>query len=826
MLQWFECKESAKDAILLFRLGDFYEAFNEDAEVCAKELDLTLTKRQQTPMSGLPAHAAEPYIDKLLARGYKVAIAEQVEDPKKTKGLVKREVIRILTPGTLVSSSLLEDKENNYIASLNQVGMTYGLAFLDLSTSEFLAIELDGIEEVETELSRFRPKELITSEKIYNKHPAFFAEIKRQLECRIDVQEEWRFEHRLNYGTLTKTFGVHSLDGFGMKGMVPAINSAGALVSYVQESLKCKLGPIEAIRPYSNKSCLSLDKTTLKNLELVETPSKSKKFTLFSTLDYTLTPMGGRELKRWILQPLIDCEKITHRQNAVQELLNFEGLKEPLSSVRDLERLMTKIATFQASPKDFVALKTSLEPIGELHCLLLSAQSPLLQEIASMLNPLSEVVEAISATLVDEPPYKLSDGGAIRTGINGELDELRSLARDSKEWMEQYQLQIRNETGIKTLKVGFTSVSGFYIEVSKGQASNVPANFLRKQTLVNAERFITPALKLQEDKLLTAEENALEIERTLFNSLQKTIIAFSHKVMGNAKAIAHLDCLYSFAEAAKENRYCRPIVDNSNALQIISGRHPVIEKALLQEPFTCNDTTLDGDKEKMMLITGPNMSGKSTYIRQTALIAIMAHMGSFVPADRAHIGLIDKVFTRIGASDDLSRGQSTFMVEMTETANILHHATARSLVILDEIGRGTSTYDGISLAWSIAEYLLTAPDKGAKTLFATHYFELTKLEERVPGAVNYNVAVLEKGEELHFLRKIVRGGADKSYGIHVGRIAGLPSEVLLRAEEILLHLEENANQKNTFAPSKPKRATLKPRPEAKDFQLSLGIELT
>lgn len=807
MLQWQSCKEEAKDALLFFRLGDFYEAFYEDAETAAKELDLTLTQRQQVPMSGIPAHTLDAYTDKLLQKGYKVAIADQVEDAKKAKGLVRREITKILTPGTVVTSALLSDKSNNYICSLHQVGTLFGIAFLDLSTSELKVTELENLEEIQNELCRFKPTELILSTKCYEKNRSWIDEIKHHLSFRIEGLEEWRFEHKLAYGFLVKAFKVHSLDGFGLKGMVSAINCAGALLSHVQETLRHPLGPLQTIEVYSNRAFMALDRTTLRNLELVESVGGSKKQTLLALLDFTETAMGARTLKKWILHPLLDLETIEARQEAVAELLEKE--QTPLS-IRDLERIVTKISAKYASPKDVLALKQSLPPLETIHNWLKECSSPLLQSLIAKTSPLPELYALLEKAISCDPPFRLNDGGTIRTGFHSELDELRALSSDSKQWMEQYQTSIRESSGIKTLKVGFTRVSGFYIEISKGQAEKAPAHFIRRQTLTNAERFITPELKSFEEKILHAEEKALAIEIELFEEIRTAILEHTTSILESAKAIGILDTLQSFAKAAKAHRFCRPKMDDSKNLLILEGRHPVIESTLSQEPFTPNSCILDGESERMMLITGPNMSGKSTFIRQTALIVLLAHIGSYVPAERAQIGLVDRIFTRIGANDDLARGQSTFMVEMTETAAILHNATDRSLVILDEIGRGTSTYDGISLAWSIAEYLLTTTGKQAKTLFATHYFELTKLEEKIPGAKNYSVSVHESGDQVIFLRKIIRGQADKSYGIHVGRLAGLPYSVLARAEEMLSHLEDNEEPKASLS-KKPSRKKVEPR---------------
>ncbi|MFV0339414.1 MAG: DNA mismatch repair protein MutS, partial [Parachlamydiaceae bacterium] len=693
MAQWKACKEEAKDALLFFRLGDFYEAFYEDAETASKELDLTLTQRQQVPMSGIPAHTLDAYVDKLLQKGHKVAIADQIEDAKKSKGLVKREITKILTPGTVVSSTLLSEKSNNYICSLNQVGQVYGLSFLDLSTSELKVTELESIEEIQNELYRFSPTELLISNKCYERNKHWIDQVKENIRFRVESIEDWRFEHQMACGYLTKAFKVHSLDGFGMKGMVAAINSAGALLAHVQETLRHPLESLQSIELYSNRAFMALDRSTLRNLELVESVGGNKKQTLLAILDFTETAMGARTLKKWVLHPLLELESIEARQDAVQELLGTDPFELTL---RDLERIAIKISAKYASPKDLLALKQSLGPLELVHAWLKLRSAPLFQSLAGRITPFPELKQLLENAISDDPPFRLNDGGTIRSGYNAELDELRELSTDSKEWMEQYQTAIRESSGIKTLKVGFTRVSGFYIEISKGQADKAPSHFIRRQTLTNAERFITPELKSYEEKILHAEEKALAIEVELFEQIRNAILEHLTDLLESAKAVGELDALQSLAKAARAHRFCRPKMDRTKNLLILEGRHPVIESTLLHEPFTPNSCILDGESEKMMLITGPNMSGKSTFIRQTALIVLMAHIGSYVPAERAQIGLVDKIFTRIGANDDLSRGQSTFMVEMTETAAILNNATDRSLVILDEIGRGTSTYDGIS----------------------------------------------------------------------------------------------------------------------------------
>ena len=828
MAQWQACKEVAGDAVLLFRLGDFYEAFYEDAALIARELELTLTRRQEIPMAGIPAHTSEAYIDKLVAKGYRVAVAEQTEDPKKTKGIVKREVVRVVTPGTVINSSLLSDKSNNYFAAISRVGIIYGLSFIDLTTGEFMVIEFDNEHDLANEIFRLRPAECLISQKFQEKQAEFIKDIKQAHELLITTHDNWHFEHQTAHDFLINHFKVHSLDGFGLKGMVAGINAAGAMLSYLQDYLCLSLEHIQDLSTYSTSQYMSLDRITQRNLEITASLyDGSRKSTLLNILDKTCTPMGARLMRNWIKQPLLSIEEIKRRQDAIQAFLvhkaSMEAVKTILESVRDLERLIMKISSGYATPRDLVALRCSFLDVPLLKNKLqpLAIYSILIDQEEQKLEEPLGMTQLIGSALVDEPPLRISDGRVFREGFNAELDELRAISQDSKTWLSNYQTRLREETGIKTLKVGFTRMFGYYIEVSKGQTDRMPDSFQRRQTLVNGERYITPELKDFEQKVLTAEERILSIETELFHALRLEIAKYTKQVFQVAQAVAKIDALRGLAEAALLYDYSRPIVDQSTILQIIEGRHPVIEALNGSEKFIPNDTMMDDQANRLLLITGPNMAGKSTYIRQVALMTIMAQMGSFVPAKSAHIGIVDKVFTRIGASGDLSRGQSTFMVEMTETANILNNATPRSLVILDEIGRGTSTYDGISIAWSVAEYLLMAEGRQAKTLFATHYWELTKLEERVPGAVNYHVAVHEAEDLIVFLRKIVRGSTDKSYGIHVGRLAGLPLSVIARAKEILVHLEENANQKNVFEPAKPKKLHLPKKNKASEFQMTL-----
>jgi len=820
MQQWHACKEQAPEAMLLFQMGDFYEAFYDDAILLSKALDLTLTQRQEIPMAGIPLHTCEAYIDRLVAKGFKVAIADQTEDPAQTKGLVKREVIRIVTPGTVVSSSLIAEKSNNFFASLTQVGSILGLAYVDLSTGEFCVSEFEDEADLLSEIYRLRPAEFLTSKKIREKQSRLFDELKQSYSFLITVQEDWKFEHKLCTGQLTSHFAVQSLDGFGLQGKVAAINAAGSLLTYLKDVLLHSAGHIQTVLPYSTSQYMMLDCMTQRNLELTEALHQGQ--TLLDILDKTQTPMGGRLLRNWIKQPLLSLAEIKTRQNAIAELIDKKiTLGEPLRLVRDIERLMTKICSNTGTPKDLVALRKSFEAIPEVKGTLDNAEAPLLREIHQHLDPLSDMTGLIERAIVEEPPLRVSDGGIIREGFHNELDELRSLCRDHKSWISCYQTHLREQLGIKTLKVGYNRMFGYFIEVSKGQTDKMPPEFTRRQTLVNSERYISPELKNYETKVLTAEDKISGIETELFAEIKNDVSRYAAGAGRVARFAAVLDCLQSLAEVARQSHYCRPDVHGGYDLAIEEGRHPVIEKAASGGSFTPNDTFMDAESNRLSLITGPNMSGKSTYIRQVALITIMAQMGSFIPARSARIGLVDKVFTRIGASDDLSRGQSTFMVEMSETANILNNATDRSLVILDEIGRGTSTYDGISIAWAVAEYLLTAEGRQAKTLFATHYWELTKLEERVPGAVNYNVAVQECDDQVIFLHKIIKGGTDKSYGIHVARLAGMPRWVLDRSVEILDHLEENANRKSAFEPKKPKKRPARFRSQHQTSQLLL-----
>jgi DNA mismatch repair protein MutS len=781
MSQWHACKTQAKEALLLFRLGDFYEAFYEDAQTISKAVGLTLTSRQGTPMCGVPFHTAEGYIDKLIAKGFKIAIAEQTEDPKLAKGLVKREIVRIVTPGTVVSSGLLSDKKNNFFVSVVQVGSEFGLAVLDLSTTEFRAYELEKEHLLIDELSRLRPSEFLASKQF-----DFLKELSHSFPFIANIKEA--LNPKLSFDVLTAHFDVQNLDGFGLRGQTAAITAAGSLLLYLKEELNLPLEHIATIQSASLSQFMSLDRSTLRNLEITES--------LADLLDETCTPMGGRLIRQWIQYPLLSCPVIEERQKAIQSYIEQPEMskraRDVLSQIRDLERLTMKVSAHYATPRDLFALGVSLSHIPAL-------KQILGDESIFDTGPLSH---RILSTMNDSPPLRISEGEIFRDNVHAGLDELRQMSKDSMSWMARYQVTLREQTGIKTLKVGYTRAFGYYIEVSRMQGEKIPAGFQRRQTLTNAERFITEELKEFEHKVLTAEERSKAIESELYEELRAEIATHATAIHATAKAIGRIDTLLALAKVATANHWVQPIVDTSDTLEIIEGRHPVIERSIGRSAFIPNDTLLN-PQQQLMLITGPNMAGKSTYIRQVAVIAILAQIGSYVPAKSARIGLIDKVFSRIGASDDLARGQSTFMVEMSETANILNNATSRSLVLLDEIGRGTSTYDGISIAWAVAEYLLTTNKKQAKTLFATHYWELTKLENEFPHAMNFQTAVQEVPSGIVFLRKIIQGGTDKSYGIHVAKLAGLPNKAIKRAEEMLKELEKKPDSQLPLFISSP-----------------------
>ncbi|MEX0961524.1 MAG: DNA mismatch repair protein MutS [Simkaniaceae bacterium] len=770
MQQWHECKKKSS-GVLLFRLGDFYEAFYEDAKILADALGLTLTKRQEIPMAGIPAISLDGYLDKLIAQNFVVAIAEQVEDPKTTKGIVKRDVTRVLSPATY--TGLLDESSNNYFASLVVDKDLFGLALLDLSTGEFSAFDIPDEKALFDELIKRRPKELLISKKSLLKFKNRFDLQK----IRVEEKDEWHFDYDGAFRFLTHHFKVLSLDGFGLKGKTACIQALGALLMHVNETLSLDIDHVKTIRIIDLAQFMAIDAATFEHLELNS---------LAKMLNRTATPMGKRLLHKWILHPLLNIPCIQKRQLGVSELQRASFTDE-LKQIRDLERLIIRICRGTCSPKDVAALKNSLLAIEPLKKKMIPLTSPLLQKIKNDLVDVQCLIDLIGKTLHPSPPFKVSDGQVILSKVSKELDEYRKLKRDSHTFLSNYQIRLREETKIKTLKVGYTRAFGYYIDVSRLQSSNVPEKFERRQTLTNSERYITKELKEYELKILNAEEKIIALEGELFQKLIDEVALNQTEIKRIAKAIATLDALYSLAIVALENGYLPPTINDSKLLEIKGGRHPLVEILLKEGTFVPNDTLLNDTDNQLILITGPNMAGKSTYIRQVALLTLMAQVGSFIPAESATIGIVDKLFTRIGASDNLSKGESTFMVEMTETANILNNATDRSLVILDEIGRGTSTYDGISIASAVAEYLLEI--KHPKTLFATHYFELTELENKSHGVQNYRVAVDEGPDGIVFLRKIIKGNADKSYGIHVAKLAGLPPSVIERANFHLRSLE-------------------------------------
>ncbi len=791
MRQWHSFKRRYRDAIIFFRAGDFYEMFHEDAEIAARELGIALTSRgrergKPVPLAGVPYHAMETYLAKLVRKGYKVAICEQVEDPKQAKGVVRREVVRVVTPGTLMEESLLEEKSNNYLGAVLVDKGRAGVALADLSTGEFACGEFSE-EEALNQLTALSPAECLL--------PASAGELAERLrkhlrETFFNPLPEESFESSTARALLEEHFGVASLEGFGVAELKLGVACAGAVLRYLRETQKGALPHITRLRRLSTKEHMLLDASTLRHLEIIRNlRDGSAKGTLLEVMDRTATAMGARLLRRWLLSPLTSAERINRRLDAVEELysdyLLQEELYEALREVYDLERLCSRIASGSANARDLVALKNSLRAVPAIKKLLSGCRSALLREIAAQLHPLEELAEEIDLAIVPEPPASVREGGIIRQGYSEELDKLREAATQGKRWLAELEQRERRRTGIASLKVGYNSVFGYYIQVTKPNLHLVPSDYIRKQTLANAERFVTPELKEKEALILGAEERAAKLEYELFSELREKAASKVEELQSTARALARLDVLLSFARVARERGYVKPEVDEGEVIEIREGRHPVVE--VYEREFVPNDAYLDG-REQILIITGPNMAGKSTYLRQVALIVLLAQVGSFVPASSARIGVVDRIFTRVGASDDLTLGRSTFMVEMQEAANILNNASRRSLVILDEIGRGTSTFDGLSIAWAMVEYLHERI--GAKTLFATHYHHLTELEQLLPRVRNYHIAVKEQGSEIIFLRKIMPGSVDKSYGIHVARLAGLPREVIESATQVLRRLEE------------------------------------
>ena len=798
MQEYLKTKAEYEDCILFYRLGDFYEMFFEDAKTASRELELTLTGKscgteERAPMCGVPFHAADTYINRLVAKGYKVAICEQVEDPKEAKGLVKREVIRVVTPGTNIDQLALEEGSNNYIMSLYYTKGIIGIACCDVSTADFYLTEVNETRKLTDELYRFTPAEIIYSKSIYESG-IDITDYAEKLNIALTQLDESYFDDTLSTRELLNHFKAHSLEGLGLIDFSVGKVSAGSLLIYLKETQKSQLTHLTHITPYTDGKFMLIDSSTRRNLELTETMrDKQKRGSLLWVLDKTKTAMGARQLKSFIEQPLVSVDEIIKRQDAIEDingsLIDREELREYLSSVYDLERLITKITYQSANPRDLIAFKQSIGMLAPIKTLLGGFHSHLIRDLNENIDDLKDLYGLIDNAIGDEPPISARDGDIIKTGYNEEVDRLRSAKIDGKQWLAELEAKEREKTGIKNLKIKFNKVFGFYLEVTNSYKDLVPDYYVRKQTLTNAERYYTPELKELEDSILGAEDRLNTIEYEFFKAVRDTIAVEVDRIQISAKAIATLDAIISLAIVAEKNHYVRPIINNRGVLDIKEGRHPVVEQMIDANQFISNDCYLDQDSNTIAIITGPNMAGKSTYMRQVALIVLMAQIGSFVPAASATIGVVDRIFTRVGASDDLSTGQSTFMVEMNEVANILHNATSKSLLILDEIGRGTSTYDGLSIAWSVVEHV--AYNIGAKTLFATHYHELTELEGQIKGVHNYCIAVQEMGEDIIFLRKIISGGADQSYGIQVARLAGLPEEVLTRARTIVDSLNEN-----------------------------------
>src|SRR5687768_4561921 len=799
MRQYLDAKHQYRDAIVFFRMGDFYEMFYEDALVAARALELTLTSRSKDaggngiPMCGVPHHAADGYVARLVKKGFRVAICEQTEDPKKAKGLVKREVVRVVSPGTLTDAAYLEAREPAYLMSIATAGELYGVGLIDLSTGEFTTAEYrngDGLQALADEIAVLRPREVVVpSRQIVERLP----EIGR-LQVPVTTADAWTFEPEAARRALLDQLRVHGLDGFGLEGRTAAIQAAGGLTTYLRETQKADLAHVRAISYKTSSDCLVMDPITLKHLEVVAGSEGGTKGSLLDEIDRTVTSMGGRLLRAWLLRPLSSLERIRDRLDAVEELA-FRStergkFRETLKSVHDLERLVARAALGTAGPRDLVALRQSLAAIPRLKLLLDALQAPLVRSLTAALDELADLRADIERTLIDEPGVFARDGGFTRDGVDAGLDELRAISRSGRQVIAEMEERERERTGIGSLKVRFNRVFGYYIEISKSNLHAVPADYHRKQTIAGGERFTTPALKEHEEKVLGADERILARELELFDALRLRVAAESPRIQESARALSALDVLAALAETAAVANYTKPHVHDGDEYLVTDGRHPVVER-YASGAFVPNDIDLNGTTRQLVILTGPNMGGKSTYLRQAALIPLLAQIGSFVPAKDAKVPIVDRIFARVGASDNIARGQSTFMVEMQETANILHTATSRSLVVLDEIGRGTSTFDGLSIAWAVAEYLASNPKARPKTLFATHYHELTDLADARPGVVNAHVAAREWKDDIVFLRKIVSGRSDRSYGIQVARLAGLPASVVLRAKEILRGLESD-----------------------------------
>lgn len=794
MVHYCQTKCAYKDSILFYRLGDFYEMFFEDAKTVSRELELTLTGKdcglsERAPMCGIPYHAAETYINRLIDKGYKVAICEQVEDPKTAKGIVKREVTRVVTPGTNLNMQELDEGKNNYLMAIVCVGDHFGVSTADITTGDCYVTEIDEEQKLWDEINKFLPAEIICND-------AFLVsgvdvdDLRNRLHISVFALESWYFGDDLCKQTLLEHFKISSLEGLGLADYDSGVIAAGSLFRYLLDTQKNTMEHMNKIIPYTTDRYMVIDSSSRRNLELVETlREKQKRGSLLWVLDKTKTAMGARMLRNFVEQPLIDADAINERLDAVTELnmqaMLREEIREYLNPVYDLERLVSRISYRSANPRDLLAFKMSLEMIPHIKNLLVNFTSPLLVRINEQMDGLEDLYTLLEASITEDPPLAVKEGGIIREGYNEQVDTYRNSKTQGKSWLAQLEAEEKEKTGIRNLKIKYNKVFGYYLEVTNSFKDLVPEYYTRKQTLTNAERYITPKLKELEDMILGAEDKLFALEYDLFCQVREELAAQIPRIQETAKAIAQLDVYASLSVVAQRNNYVRPTVNTKGVIDIKNGRHPVVEKMINNDMFIANDTYLDNGSKRVSVITGPNMAGKSTYMRQTALIVLMAQIGSFVPAEKAKIGVVDRIFTRVGASDDLASGQSTFMVEMTEVANILRNATAKSLLILDEIGRGTSTFDGLSIAWAVIEHISNTKLLGAKTLFATHYHELTELEGKIPGVNNYCIAVKERGDDIVFLRKIVKGGADKSYGIQVAKLAGVPDSVLDRAKELV-----------------------------------------
>ncbi|RMH65330.1 MAG: DNA mismatch repair protein MutS [Calditrichaeota bacterium] len=812
MEQYLSIKADYRDVVLLYRMGDFYETFYEDAKTIARVLGIALTKRAHgksadVPLAGFPYHALDNYLPKLLNAGLRVAICEQVEDPKLAKGVVKREVVEIASPGATLNEKLLDGKSNNFLMAVSCRDALCGLALADVSTGTFWLAEVPG-EQLVDHIIRYQPREILVAESAYE---TMAQRLKDRVNAILTRRDDWVFNRDYAEETLIRHFNAHSLKGFGCAEKTVGVEAAGVIVHYITENYKTRLAHFVTLRTLNLSNYMVLDESTRRNLEIdwsVEGPRSQN--TLLSVMDQTVTSMGGRMIKQWLQHPLLDKDAILNRLDAVGELLADRvmrgSLQDALRSVFDMERLLGRIATGRANGRDVVQLKDSLKQIPPVRQLLTQPSTPVLARQASQLQPLEELTDLIDKALVENPPLTLQEGHLIKTGYNPELDELRKIADHGKDWLLEYQQKEREATGISSLKVNYNKVFGYYLEVTHVHKDKVPAHYVRKQTLVNAERYITDDLKEWEEKILGAEEKINKLEYQLFQQIREQVTGHTAVIQENSRLLAEIDCLYSLAVTADDNHYVRPRVDDSQRLLIREGRHPVVEKNLPPgDSFIANDCVMDPADQQIWIITGPNMAGKSTFLRQVGLITLMAQVGSYVPAEEAHVGIVDRIFTRVGASDNLARGESTFLVEMNETANILNNATPRSLILLDEIGRGTSTFDGLSIAWSVVEYLHQTERLRCKSLFATHYHELTELAMMLPRVHNYNVAVEEYGDQVVFLRKIIPGGTDNSYGIYVAQLAGLPPELIERAREILQNLEANELNPHSRKPRLAKR---------------------